>query len=246
MTNINEANNFGKDTKTRYNLRNLDDAYKAIEKLERDRLTKLYRREVFEDKLDEMLSEARSTGRQVGYLQVDIDHFKRVNDTYGHAMGDQVLAYIARSLVEKVRVQDGAPAVERRQNHNDGASDLVGKLSEEAVEIGRVGGEEFGIALYGVSERDAYKVAERIRGAIASRPFRADDGTIIPLTISVGVTTTETAATREDLYHCADKALYWAKLDGRNRTEIYSRGKEASRRAGSNVGSAHIHELVAV
>lgn len=261
---MNEANKFGKDTKTRYNLRNLDDAYAAIEKLERDRLTKLYRREFFEDKVDEMLSEAKKANKNVGYLLVDVDHFKRVNDTYDHDIGDQVLAYIAGTLAEKVRVQDSAPVVERRHNHDDGTNDLVGKLNEETVEMGRVGGEEFGIALYGVSEMDAYKVAERIRGAIESKPFTANDGTIIPLTISVGLTTTETsktgvfdgpsksridfeetAATRHDLYKSADKALKWAKLDGRNRTRIYSRSI-ASRRAGESVGSANTHELVAV
>jgi diguanylate cyclase (GGDEF)-like protein len=120
---------------------------------------------------------------------LDIDHFKSINDTYGHAAGDMVLREVARRLCATVRGDD---------------------------EIGRLGGEEFALVLARVLSKDAEDLAERLRMSVAARPF--DIGIMHPIdvTVSVGVATGEDSNI-EDLLARADEALYQAKRTGRNR-----------------------------
>jgi diguanylate cyclase (GGDEF)-like protein len=125
-------------------------------------------------------------------LMVDIDHFKKVNDTYGHAMGDSVLQQVARLLSKTLRSGDA---------------------------IVRYGGEEFLVILSEVSIAAATRVGERARQAIAENPITLGDKQI-PITISVGVAERNGEEERDALIARADTALYRAKQNGRNRVEV--------------------------
>ncbi|PTR32529.1 diguanylate cyclase (GGDEF)-like protein [Luteibacter sp. OK325] len=123
-------------------------------------------------------------------ISIDLDHFKQVNDTHGHAMGDIVLQYTVAVLQEHLR-----------------PSDLFGRL----------GGEEFGILLAGCSSSQAVATAQRLRVAIEASPV-TDDGRIVPLSVSVGVASTDRCGyVLARLCREADTALYRAKRAGRNR-----------------------------
>jgi diguanylate cyclase (GGDEF)-like protein len=131
---------------------------------------------------------------------VDIDHFKTVNDTYGHLVGDKVLKSVAQALTSHLRDYDRA---------------------------GRFGGEEFVLLLAQTSENDACRIAERLRSHIAGMEVPVSDRPNAPtvsLTISIGVTAMEPGETREltDLLAAADSALYHAKQTGRNRIAVHA------------------------
>lgn len=130
-------------------------------------------------------------GQPLGLIVVDLDHFKKINDTYGHPAGDAVLVKVASRLRSCIRPQEA---------------------------LGRYGGEEFLIVLPGASHATAMTVAERMRAAIASQP-EVINGVTLNLTISAGVATSDEfpAATTEELINRADMALYAAKDGGRNR-----------------------------
>lgn len=139
---------------------------------------------------------ARNQAREEGALLViDIDHFKTVNDRFGHHSGDEALRVIARTI--KAAVRD---------------IDLVG----------RMGGEEFSVFLPGVDAARTAAVAERIRTAINQAEFRPEglDGRPYHLSASIGVATFDSQATFSELYRVADQQLYSAKRAGRNRVEI--------------------------
>ncbi|MBN9010905.1 MAG: GGDEF domain-containing protein, partial [Rhizobiales bacterium] len=123
---------------------------------------------------------------------VDADHFKTINDRFGHDRGDEALRVIARSIQGLVR-----------------GADLVG----------RVGGEEFGVFLPGSSSRQAEAVAERIRKTINEAEFDAD-GERTPLSVSVGGAIFRGDVSYADLFHVADQQLYRAKQAGRNRVVV--------------------------
>jgi diguanylate cyclase (GGDEF)-like protein len=137
---------------------------------------------------------------------VDIDHFKVVNDTYGHLAGDKALRAVTDALRSQLRGSDMA---------------------------GRFGGEEFALLLPQAREQDALNVAERLRAHIASLSIPVDDddetGPRIRLTISVGVASVDGGESREltDLLAAADSALYHAKETGRNKTHVVSAGLRA-------------------
>jgi diguanylate cyclase (GGDEF)-like protein len=126
---------------------------------------------------------------------VDIDHFKAINDTHGHAAGDKVLCSVATVL--KSNLRDG---------------DLVA----------RFGGEEFLIALPNVDRHQARAIAERLRSEIAGLPTSLDSGTVVRVTVSIGVALTSRSFSKptKDLRCAADNALYRAKRKGRNQIEI--------------------------
>ena len=126
------------------------------------------------------------------FLVIDADHFKVINDHYGHDRGDEVLRLMAQTI--KANLREG---------------DLVGRL----------GGEEFGVFLTGASQQVAALVAERIRRAIEKTPFMPD-GSTCPLSVSVGVAVYDSPISFSDLFRMADRRLYGAKQSGRNRVII--------------------------
>jgi two-component system cell cycle response regulator len=139
-------------------------------------------------------------GRQLAVLMVDVDHFKLVNDRFGHASGDRALRLIADSLRMNTRVFDS---------------------------VARYGGEEFIVVMPGTGAAEATAAAERLRLAVEEIKFNAATGLQTPLTVSVGVAcASSTTVSAEALLQAADTALYDAKRNGRNRVEL-ARAAEA-------------------
>jgi len=169
--------------------------YLEVEKMSRrDGLTGLYLRRYFLERFDEELVRAKRYNNRFAIFMIDIDHFKKVNDTYGHSVGDFVLEKLADKLVENV---------------NKG--DL----------IARYGGEEFIIYLPHTSRKEALSVAEQIRSSVESENFIIDDK-CVNITISIGVAYyPENGLTKEEIMSASDKALYLAKQSGRNRVKEY-------------------------
>ncbi|MBX3272527.1 MAG: GGDEF domain-containing protein [Sandaracinaceae bacterium] len=155
----------------------------------RDPLTKLYNRRALDDRLDADLSHARRHGTPLSVLLLDLDYFKVVNDTYGHLGGDYVLATFAELAQAMVRREDL---------------------------FARYGGEEFAILCRSTSLAHAASLGERIRAATAAARF-VHDGRVIPVSVSVGVAAARADDTVEALVERADRALYRAKQEGRNR-----------------------------
>ncbi|HYP39432.1 MAG TPA: diguanylate cyclase [Chloroflexia bacterium] len=165
-----------------------------------DELTGLHNRREMNRLLDDEMHRFQRYGRPTALILLDIDHFKAVNDTYGHQTGDEVLKWIAHLLRANVRATD-RPA--------------------------RYGGEELAIIMPETLAKDAFKVAEDLRNTIAAQPFVsvASTGRVlqISVTVSLGVAGYSAAiTTREDLIAAADDALYRAKRTGRNRTAAHT------------------------
>ena len=158
----------------------------------KDVLTDLSNRRHFLDQAEEKLSRTLSTGRPISLLMIDIDDFKKVNDTYGHSAGDKLL---------------------------EGTAELLSQGLREEDLIGRMGGDEFAVALPATPEEEAREVAERLRKMVESSDSTLGPNSYSP-TISAGVATAgpdEFGDDLEKLLKEADKALYRAKEDGRNR-----------------------------
>lgn len=147
----------------------------------------------------------------VAFLAVDIDHFKRVNDTHGHVIGDKVLARVADILREHITGEDLAA---------------------------RLGGDEFALLACGKSLDAAAALAEDIRDTTARTVITHSDGMQYPdaVTLSIGVATSESGDTLESLRHRADEALYDAKESGRNRVALAA-GSDAANDANSAAAS---------
>ncbi len=159
-----------------------------------DGMTKLYIHRYFQQRLDSELSRAKRYNEPVALIMTDIDHFKSFNDTYGHQTGDRVLKTVAKILRENVRSVD-IPC--------------------------RYGGEEFAVICPAKNAQDVYIAAERLRKSIENYEFIVN-GKRVPITISLGIASfPEHAVAKLDLIEAADKALYWAKITGRNKTVIY-------------------------
>lgn len=158
-----------------------------------DGLTACLTRRAFVALVDGYLERVKKEPRSNGALLViDVDHFKSVNDLFGHAKGDEALKSISQAI---------------RRNVRD--IDLVG----------RMGGEEFGVFMPGVEPSVTQSIAERIRAAVNAVQFQPD-GKPCRLSISIGGATFERYATFSDLFRQADEQLYDAKHGGRNRVEI--------------------------
>ncbi|MDX1558547.1 MAG: sensor domain-containing diguanylate cyclase [Marinobacter sp.] len=156
----------------------------------RDPLTGLFNRREMSRVLEEELERARRYQRPMAVLWVDFDHFKDVNDTFGHAAGDSVLRSVSRLLLGSVRSVDA---------------------------IGRFGGEEFVIVLPEMDLEEAQDTAERLRRKVAEKPQPLGNGQEVPLTISVGIAVyPDHGQTASTLCAAADKAMYLAKQRGRN------------------------------
>lgn len=162
-----------------------------------DALTGLVNRGEFDRELRKALDLVDRYGRELSVVLVDVDHFKRVNDTHGHEAGDAVLQHVARLL------QDGARTVDV---------------------VARYGGEEFVLLLPATAQVGAADVAERLRKGLETRPAALPDGSALPLTASFGVATYPAPGlARDQLLAAADAALYAAKRDGRNRVAVARR-----------------------
>ena len=163
------------------------------EKAIRDALTGLYNRRYLDEMLERELARAKREGYPLSVAMLDLDHFKAVNDTYGHLAGDEVLKNLARYLQSSAREGDISC---------------------------RFGGEEFVMVLPGLTVVDACRRLEQWRAAFADTVTR--HGTFdIRVTMSIGLAVfPDHAASVEGLLQCADKALYRAKNAGRNRLEV--------------------------
>lgn len=161
----------------------------------RDPLTGLWNRAAILDLLQRELDRAGREGASVGVILADLDHFKRVNDTFGHLAGDAVLREAAQRMNSAMRGYDA---------------------------VGRYGGEEFLIVAPGCNADNAMKAAERVREYISREPIHTADGLIGPVTLSLGVAVSAGLAEGETglLLRAADKALYRAKDEGRNRAAM--------------------------
>lgn len=167
-----------------------------------DPLTGVNNRRFFDQRIGEEIDRAHRCGECVSCLFLDIDHFKNVNDTFGHQMGDQILADVAAEIKSQLRNNDV---------------------------LARYGGEEFVALLSGANELKAVEVAERIRQCVENYKLESKDARIIKVTISAGVATFEPSKTNTkahidaaELVDLADQALYEAKRNGRNK--VVSKG----------------------
>ncbi|MFH1683835.1 MAG: GGDEF domain-containing protein [Candidatus Margulisiibacteriota bacterium] len=159
-----------------------------------DGLTGLYVKDSFNKQLTkEITRNRRSPEEKLSVIMLDIDHFKKINDTHGHPVGDEVLVQIAEVMKECV--------------HR--AGDYVA----------RWGGEEFAIILPETGKEGARAVAERLRGAVEGHKFETEKGTL-RVTISVGVAGLEKTQKMGELIEFADRALYKAKHNGRNQVVV--------------------------
>ena len=174
--------------------RKLEDELKRLAMT--DELTGIANRRHFMHKAEEEFRRIKRYPSSAALLMMDLDHFKKVNDVYGHAMGDQVLRIASRTGKRMLRETD---------------------------QIGRIGGEEFCLLLPETGLDDAYRIAERLRKEIASIIFQAENGTTFSVTVSIGIAAAESSdQTLSEWLNRADNALYKAKAEGRNRSEIHS------------------------
>lgn len=189
--------------------REMDDIRKELNEYKRiantDSLTRLHNRRAFDDRLAAVYDSQR--GRSTTALIVcDIDHFKRINDTFGHPVGDKILATVANVIKASVR--------------------------KDAF-VARTGGEEFAIVLDLSTPEDAMIVSERVRKALETTPFRNSRTGVNygPITLSLGICMADQTEDPQDLYFKADIALYCAKSAGRNRSTHFEDGmkKEPSK-----------------
>lgn len=158
-----------------------------------DDLTGLFNRSIFFEFLEAELNKAARTGTAFSVMMMDLDHFKAINDRYGHAAGDQVLKHFAellRSLLRK--------------------SDI----------IGRIGGEEFAVILPDTHRQAAAALAGEILCRTAALEVLHDRDTLVRFTVSIGISAYPDFANVNALMSQADKALYRAKKNGRNRVEV--------------------------
>jgi diguanylate cyclase (GGDEF)-like protein len=176
-----------------------------------DGLTGLPNKRATTDAMNRTFAQATMTKSPLGLLLLDLDHFKQVNDQYGHAAGDQVLASVGAALRRVLRERDFA---------------------------GRNGGEEFAVLLPDADTTAALEIAERIRSAIAEITL---PGTDVPVTASIGVAGfPRHASTLDRLERLADAALYVAKRQGRNRVELASTDAPADSPAPSAADSVPV------
>jgi two-component system cell cycle response regulator len=167
-----------------------------------DVLTGMHNRRYLEMRLAEEIARAQRNKAPLSCLMMDIDHFKRVNDTYGHQAGDRVLREAVRRVQGQIRTSDVSA---------------------------RYGGEEFCVLMPATRAVEAKKLAERIRQAVSASPMEITPGQALTITVSIGIADTlppagaqDHAALGEKLISAADVALYQAKADGRDQVRVDS------------------------
>jgi diguanylate cyclase (GGDEF)-like protein len=154
----------------------------------------LFNRRYLEESVERELSRAQRRATPLSVVMLDIDHFKRFNDTFGHQVGDEVLKQVAHVLSTEIRTSDLAC---------------------------RFGGEEFTLILPDAEAGDAARRADHIRQAIAQLPVSSEGKTYGQVTVSFGVASYPVhGSTLDQLIEAADAALYQAKSAGRNRVEV--------------------------
>jgi len=157
-----------------------------------DSLTRLWNRSAIMEVLQREVARMQRKQAPLSVIMVDVDHFKKVNDTYGHMAGDEVLLEVAKRMRSSVRPYDA---------------------------IGRYGGEEFLIVLGECDPETALDIAERARSRIACENVETQSGKV-STTVSLGITSVTSSCGPDKLIHTADLALYRAKEGGRNRVEV--------------------------
>lgn len=160
----------------------------------RDDMTGLLNRRAFFDRANAEFEIAKSSNEPMSVGILDIDHFKQINDTHGHAAGDVVLRKFGALLKGTLRLHDI---------------------------VGRIGGEEFAVCLPNTPPMQAYSILERMRTSLGKESFFTnDDGSIKPVTVSIGIVGKTDQKELDSLMILADMALYRAKSQGRNRTIV--------------------------
>ncbi len=169
--------------------------YKELQKLSiHDSLTQVYNRRYLTERIDREFERAKQLALKLAFLMIDIDFFKKINDTYGHIVGDVVLRNVAFIIKDTVR---------------------------EIDTVGRFGGEEFFVILPETSKEEAIAVARRIVDRVASAKIRAFDENV-KTTVSIGVASyPENSMKLDMLIEITDKALYESKGSGRNRVSWF-------------------------
>ena len=153
-----------------------------------DSLTGIHNRRFFDESLSAYLEEFRISGANLGLMLLDLDHFKNINDTHGHNVGDQVLRIVADKLKSCSRQHDV---------------------------VARIGGEEFAVITRCTDKEQLSKIADRYRDTVAQTTVWHEN-TAIRTTVSVGIATNEDSMNPEELFKIADIRLYQAKKCGRN------------------------------
>jgi len=176
------------------NIQNELDRYKKLANT--DPLTRLANRRAFDSHVATVGADKKKD-MYFALIFADVDHFKRINDSYGHIVGDKVLAHVAQ---------------------------IIQSVLDEDTFVARIGGEEFAIAIENTTEEDAGKQAEAIRSAVENGKFinRKTGVNYGPVTLSLGICMASDATDSSDLYRKVDQALYASKDSGRNRTTHFS------------------------
>jgi len=160
-----------------------------------DPLTGIYNNRHFHEHLHVEYSRARRRNEALSLILIDLDHFKLINDNYGHVIGDKLLRRVAQAMKH---------------------------CSREWETVARVGGEEFCVILATCNQQQAFTAAERFRQVVSQAVVSSEDGEDVRITASVGIASSSDVAGNEwDLYAAADKAMYQAKDAGRNRSCVY-------------------------
>lgn len=168
-----------------------------------DPLTGLYNRRFCKDYARKLMAMARRKDTPLGFIMLDLDHFKNINDVFGHEVGDRILKQFAKTVTQTMR---------------------------ETNLTARLGGEEFVILLPDTGADACLVVAERVRNAVAHmRIPQIKDRQLPPITVSLGIAVyPDHGGTLEEMLHSSDRALYESKRAGRNRTTVYVEEKETT------------------
>ncbi len=195
-------------------LQNARDYREKLEAAIRDPLTGLYNRRFFYEAFAKEVAVHERYGVDAALVLFDIDDFKSINDSFGHAAGDEVLQEVAR---------------------------IVGQLVRPSDTFARVGGEEFAVLMPQTGQLDALLVAERVRTGVARHPIL--EGRPVTLSGGVAAMPQD-GTTREEVERRADQALYWAKRNGKNMCAVASDALAADSESGSDGMLSHLHAVV--
>lgn len=196
-------------------LQNARDYHERLEQATHDPLTGLYNRRWFYEALAGEAHRHDRHGTPFALAMLDIDDFKAVNDTFGHAAGDQVLVAVA---------------------------DILSGLARGSDTLARIGGEEFGLLMPGTSQLDALLAVERLRNGVARARVLEERAVTLSAGASA---CPENGSRREDLERAADEALYWAKRNGKNLCAVASEVTAAATGADTGGLLSHLHGVVA-